>query len=106
MTIAQFLAWLIGGGFVAAANWVLGQFSWYANMAQNAKNWLFFGISLLFGGGAYAVTQYVPVATLNSLEPYFLIAVFAFTFVFINRLVTKVNDIQKTLKLTADKLNK
>ena len=105
MNLNQFLVWLIGGGCVAAANWVLEQFAWYATMAQKAKNWLFFGLSIVFGGGAYAVSQYVPSATLVSLEPYFLIAVFAFSYIFINGLTTKINDIQKTLKTTLAKLN-
>jgi hypothetical protein len=106
MNLNQFLTWLIGGGCVAAANWVLGQFSWYATMAQKAKNWLFFGMAFLFGGGAYAVSQYVPATTLTALEPYFFIAVFAFSYIFINHLTTKINDIQNTLKTTLSKLSK
>jgi hypothetical protein len=106
MNLNQFLVWLVGGGCIAAANWVLGQFAWYATMAQKAKNWVFFGMAFLFGGGAYAVSQYVSSATLTALEPYFLIAVFAFSYVFINGISAKISDIQKTLKTTLAKLTK
>jgi len=73
----------------------LDSFAWYATMAQKAKNWLFFGLSVVFGGGAYAVSQYVPSATLVSLEPYFLIAVFAFSYIFINGLTLRLTIFRK-----------
>jgi hypothetical protein len=104
--INDFLVWLMGGGSIAAANWVLGQFSWYVALADKVKSWIFFAMAVLFGGGAYAVSQYVPSTTLTALQPYFLIVVFAFTYVFINHFTTKINDIQKTLKTTLSKLNK
>ena len=105
MNINDFLVWLMGGGSIAAANWVLGQFSGYNNLADKVKSWIFFGLAVVFGGGAYAISQYVPRAVLTALQPYFLIVVFVFVYVFINHFVTKINDIQKTLKVTLTKLN-
>jgi hypothetical protein len=98
MTVSDFLVWLAGGGSLIAASWVLGQFSWYTTLVEKAKQWIFFAIAVLFGGGAYAVTQYVSQTALNAVAPYFLIVSFVFIAIFVNKTYTKISNMLKTLE--------
>jgi hypothetical protein len=103
MDISSFLVWLAGGGSLVAASWVLGQFSWYSNMIEKTKKFVFFGLAVLFGGGSYAVSQYVPVATLSAIAPYFLIVAFVFSAVFLNQAAMKFSEMAKSLKILSMK---
>lgn len=98
MTISEFLVWIAGGGSLIVASWVLGQISWYNTLVDKIKQWVFFILAVLFGGGSYAITQYVGQSTLTAIAPYFLIASFIFIAVFINKTYVKINDVLKTLE--------
>ena len=97
MTITDFLVWLAGGGCVIAASWILGKFVWYNKLVDNIKQLIFFLVAVIFGGGAYAVTQYVSAATLAAIAPYFLIVVSVFSYVFLNKLYTRLTKIDSDL---------
>jgi hypothetical protein len=99
MNISDFLIWLAGGGCLIAASWVLAQIPWYVALVERAKQWIFFGLSVVFGGGAYAISQYVAVATLDKIAPYFLIVAFVFTAIFINKAYTKLSAVVKSLNI-------
>jgi hypothetical protein len=97
MDINNFLVWLTGGGFIIAAAWLLGKIPGYATLAENIKQWIFFAVSAILGGGAYAVTQYVPTATIAAIAPYFAIVAIAFGAIFLNKVYTKLVTISKSL---------
>ena len=103
MDISNFLIWLAGGGSLIAASWILGQFVWYSTLVEKAKQWIFFGLAVVFGSGSYAITQYVPKIVLDAIAPYFLIVAFVFTAVFLKQtyttVTTKLSEITKLLKL-------
>lgn len=103
MSINEFFIWLGGGGCIIAASWLLGRFDWYIKLAENIKQLVFFGVALLFGGGAYAVTQYVPESTLMAIAPYFLIASMVFSYVFLNKLYNRVSYIYRISRLNEEK---
>jgi hypothetical protein len=98
MGISDFLVWLAGGGSIVAASWVLGQIPWYQTLAEKVKQYVFFFIAVLFGGGSFAITQYVSVDVLNSIAPYFLIVAFVFGAVFLNQTYVRLSEIARTLK--------
>jgi hypothetical protein len=98
MTVSDFLVWLAGGGSLIAASWVLGQFAWYTSLTEKAKQWIFFALAVLFGGGAYAVSQYIPKTTLDGIAPYFLIVSFVFIAIFVNKTYTKISNALKALE--------
>jgi len=98
MTITDFLTYLVGGGALVAASWILGQIPGYDALSDKIKQWIFFAVAIFFGGGAFAITKYVPVATINAIAPYFGIAAFAFLSIFINRTYTKLVTVLKLLK--------
>jgi hypothetical protein len=98
MDINNFLVWLTGGGFIIAAAWILGKIPGYVALSETVKQWIFFAVSALLGGGAYAVTQYVAVATLAAIAPYFAIVAIAFGAIFLNKAYTQLVAVAKSLK--------
>lgn len=98
MNISDFLVWLTGGGCLIAASWILSQFDWYLKLIDKARQWIFFGLAVVFGCGSYAVVAYVPPATLTSIAPYFLIVSFVFIAIFINKAYTRISNTQDTLR--------
>ena len=97
MDINNFLVWLTGGGFIIAAAWVLGKIPGYVALSESIKQWIFFAVASLLGGGAYAVTQYVPVAVLAAIAPYFAIVAIAFGAIFINKAYNQLVAVKKLL---------
>jgi hypothetical protein len=97
MDLSAFLVWLASGGSMVAASWILGQFAWYANLVEKTKQWVFFGLAIVFAGGAFAVNTYVPPATLASIAPWFLIVAFVFSAIFINKAYTRLSNIARDL---------
>jgi hypothetical protein len=97
MDINNFLVWLTGGGFIIAAAWVLGKIPGYAALAENVKQWIFFAVAVVFGSGAYAVTQYVPVTTIAAFAPYFAIVAVAFGAIFLQKAYAKLVAIHQSL---------
>ena len=98
MDLSSFLVWLSGAGALIAASWVLGQFAWYANLVEKTKQWVFFGLSLLFAGGSFAVTNYVSADVLSQIAPWFLIVAFVFVSIFINKSYTRLSELAKTIE--------
>lgn len=98
MDLSSFLVWLSGGGALIAASWILGQFSWYINMIEKAKQWVFFGLSLVFAGGSFAVTSYVSADVLSKIAPWFLLVAFVFVSIFINKSYARLYELEKTLE--------
>jgi hypothetical protein len=97
MDLSTFLTWLAGAGSLIAASWILGQFAWYTNLVEKTKQWIFFCLALVFAGGSYAVSTYVPAETLLKISPWFLIVAFIFSAIFINKSYTKLLNIAKDL---------
>jgi hypothetical protein len=98
MDINNFLVWLTGGGFIIAAAWILGKIPGYLALSETVRQWIFFAVSVIFGSGAYAVTQYVPVATLAAIAPYFAIVAIAFGAIFLNKAYAQLADVARSLK--------
>jgi hypothetical protein len=98
MTISDFLVWLTGGGALVAASWVLGLFAGYTTLSDKVKQIIFFGLTVVFGGAAFAITQYVPASSLDAIAPYFGIVAFAFISIFVNKSYGKLNSVAKLLK--------
>jgi drug/metabolite transporter (DMT)-like permease len=99
MNLTTFLTWLFAsGGCIIAASWVLGQFKGYVALADNVKNWIFFAVAAVFGGGGYALITYLPASVVNAVEPYFLIVAGVFAYVFINKAYTKLVNLVEELK--------
>jgi hypothetical protein len=105
MDLNSFLIWLSGAGALVAASWVLGQFGWYVALAEKAKQWIFFALAVLLGGGSFAIVKYVPQATLDAIAPYFLIVAFAFIAIFINKTYTLVKAFGKNLEALDKRLS-
>jgi hypothetical protein len=103
MTLVDFLVYLAGGGSLVAASWILNQIPGYITLSEKLRQWLFFLLAVIFGGGSYAVSQYVSVAVLTAISPYFLIAAFAFSAIFLKDIYTKVSDVAKSLKILSAK---
>jgi hypothetical protein len=97
MNINDFLVWLTGGGFIIAAAWILGKIPGYVTLADSIKQWIFFAVAIVFGCGAYAVTQYVAAVTLASFAPYFAIIAIAFGAIFLNKAYAKLVAIHQSL---------
>ena len=97
MNISDFLVWLTSGGFMIVASWLLGQIPNYAALAENIRQWIFFAVSLVIGGGAYGVITYVPQATLATIAPYFAIAAIAFAAIFLQKAYNKLLAIHASL---------
>ena len=105
-TVTDFLVWLVGGGCIIAASWVLGLFPGYVALVEKVKNFVLFGVSAVIGSGALAITQFVPADTLAKIAPYFLIVALAFTAVFINKAYTTLKAVGQTLSALKDKVEK
>ena len=74
MGVQEFLKWLwLSGGSIIAASWIFERISWFKAKTADQKEWFFFGLASLFSVGAYAAITYIPVATLDAIQPYFLI---------------------------------
>ena len=97
MDINNFLVWLTGGGFIIAAAWLLGKIPGYVALVDNIKQLIFFAVAIIFGCGAYAITQYVPAATLAAFAPYFAIVAIAFGAIFLNKAYAKLVAIHQSL---------
>ena len=91
MNVNDFLVWLVGGGCITAAMWVLGQFNWYNTLVEKTKQLIFFGTAVVFGSGAYAIINYVPETFIIALTPYFLIVSAVFSYIFLNKMYEKVS---------------
>ena len=103
MGISDFLVYLTGGGCLVAASWILNQIPGYLTLAEKIKQWIFFLVALLLGGGSYAVTQYVSQSVLTAISPYFLIAAFAFSAIFLKETFVKLSEVAKSLKIMSMK---
>ena len=74
MGVQEFLKWLwLSGGSIIAASWIFERIQWFKAKSADEKEWFFFGLASLFSVGAYAAITYIPVATLDAIQPYFLI---------------------------------
>ena len=91
MNVNDFLVWLVGGGCITAAMWVLGQFDWYNNLVEKTKQLIFFATAVVLGGGAYAVITYVPSTVITAVTPYFLIVSAVFSYIFLNKMYQKIS---------------
>lgn len=84
LDIGAFLQWLIGGGgSILAVSWLLERMAWFQALSSNAKDNTIFGASVVVGGGALAVVNYVPANILSAIAPYFLVVASTFATVFI-----------------------
>lgn len=91
MGITDFLSWLMGGGFLMAASWLLERFPKYVALSAKAKEWIFFGVATVLGIGSYAFSQYVPADVITSLSPYFIIVASVFSYVFIGKAFHRID---------------
>ena len=91
MGITDFLSWLMGGGFLMAASWLLERFPKYVALEAKIKEWIFFGVATLLGVGSYAFSQYVPAGIIESMEPYFVIIASVFSYVFVGKIFHQVD---------------
>ena len=74
MGVQEFLKWLwLSGGSIIAASWIFERINWFKSQTPGAKEGFFFGLASLFSVGAYAAITYIPIATLDAIQPYFLI---------------------------------
>jgi hypothetical protein len=87
MNLNDFLSWLVySGGSIIAVSWVLEQVSSYKTLDAVVKKWVFFGLSALVSVAALLVVNYVPVAVLESIAPYFAAIAITFVNVFLGEL--------------------
>lgn len=97
MTLTDFLIWLVGGGSIIGISWVFERIAWYQSLTSNAKQWVFFGACTVVSVAAYAVQTYVPVASLETLAPWFQIVAGLFIALFLgNQFHEKDKDASKT----------
>lgn len=85
MDLMNGLVWLMGGGCIMAASWLLERFGWYQALASKIKELVFFLVSLVLGIGAYLVTVYVPATSIEAMTPYFAIIAMVFSYVFLGK---------------------
>jgi drug/metabolite transporter (DMT)-like permease len=83
MGISDFLSYLMGGGCLLAASWILERFPKYTALAASVKEWIFFGVAAVLGAGSYAVSVYVPSSVIVAVSPYFVILASVFGYVFL-----------------------
>lgn len=101
ITLVQFLTWLTVGGCVIAASWIMDKVSWFQKLKANVKLWVQVGISSALGIGALLVLNYVPLETLELIQPYWSVLATVFAMVFLNQTFHKVRTaINKVRRLT------
>ena len=98
MNLQDFLVWLSTGGALIAASWLLGQIPGYDTLTEKVRQWIFFGLSLIFAGGAVAITTYVSADMLAKIAPWFLIVAFVFSSIFIQKAYTKLANVVKGIE--------
>ena len=91
MGITDFLSWLMGGGFLLAASWILERFPKYTALDSNIKEWIFFCVAAVLGIGTYAFSQYVPANVIQSIAPYFVVVASVFSYVFVGKIFHNVD---------------
>jgi drug/metabolite transporter (DMT)-like permease len=91
MTITDFLTWLMGGGCLLAASWLLERFPAYTNLPSNIKEWIFFGVAVVLGGLSFVVSTYVPAGTIEAIAPYFGIVASVFSYIFLGKSFHRVD---------------
>lgn len=103
MNLQDFLVWLSTGGALIAASWLLGQIPGYDALSEKLRQWIFFGLSLVFAGGAVAINTYVSADVLAKIAPWFLIVAFVFSAIFIQKAYMKLVEVAKSIKILSAK---
>ena len=83
MNLTNFLVWLGTGGSMMAVSFVAERIDAFQKLTANAKQWVMFFSASLLTVGSIAIQQYVPVATLNFVAPYFAGVAGVFSLIFI-----------------------
>lgn len=83
MDFNQFLVYLMGGGSIIAASWILERWKKYQAQSPENKQYIFFGIASLIGVIAYLTATYVPSEIIVSIVPIFKIVGLNFTYIFL-----------------------
>jgi hypothetical protein len=105
MTFTGFLTWLTtSGGSIVAASWLLGQIPGYDTLLEKTKQWIFFGVAAVLGGGAYAGITYLPANTVAAIAPYFMIVSLVFVAIFVNKAYTQAKNAAKAVEALTSKL--
>lgn len=95
MDITQLLVWLVGGGCIIAASWILERIPQYTALNSQLKMWIFFGVSATLGIVAYVIGAFVPVEVIQGMSPYFAIIASVFSYVFLG---TAFHRVDKQIK--------
>ena len=92
MNINEFLNWLMtSAGSSLVAVFILDRIAWYANKAQEARQWIFFGVCSALSVGSYVILTYVPAAVLSQIAPFFALVAIAFSATFVGTAFNKLD---------------
>lgn len=95
MTLSAFLVWLVAGGCVIAASWILEQFDGFQAQTPKIKRWIQFGLSAVIGLTALAIQVWVPPAVLEQIAPFFAVLCAAWVSIFVNQMAHLVDPGKK-----------
>jgi hypothetical protein len=93
MTLTDFLVWVSAGGSVLAVSFIMERIDWFQKLESKTKELIMFMASAVLAMGAIAVQQFVPVATLNAMAPYFASVAGIFGMIFLAKAFHKVDKI-------------
>lgn len=90
LDLFQLLSYLVGGGSVLAASWVLERVAWYQALGSKVKEWVFFGVASAIAIVAYLLPIHAP-DLLVALQPFFIIVAGVFSYVFLGKTFHKTD---------------
>lgn len=86
MNLNDFLVWLANsGGSIIVLSWIAERWAWFQAQKPDAKQYMFFGGSVLVSAASYTVLHYVPASILTMLTPWFGLVYASFVTVFISK---------------------
>jgi hypothetical protein len=89
MDFAAFLNWIIfGGGAVLCSSWVLERIALFQAQSPETKKFISYGMSALFGFGAYALITFAPDFVALA-QPYFMVVASIFSSIFLSNVFHK-----------------
>jgi hypothetical protein len=95
MEFKDFLMFIVAGGGIVVASWVLERMSFFQALEAEQKQWVIFGVASVLSLTGYAVQTYVPAEVIAQIAPWFLGVSSIFSTLFLGQAFHKVDKITK-----------